>query len=475
MVMGRRKRGQQQEIWVATASIAKTPANPFYQKLNQLLREAKFDDRVEALCEPFYDRSHGRKGLAPGIYFRMLLIGFFEGISSERQIDWRCADSLSLRQFLGFALTESTPDHSTLSRTRQRLPLEIHREVFSIVLQMLADKGLLNGEGIAIDATPLLANAAMDAIVHKHTGLDYQEFLTKLAQESGIATPTKADLKRLDRQRDKKTSNADWHNPHDPDAKISKTPKFGTRMVYKAENAHCSGSGAILAPEIHPANEGDTATGPKTLERVSEELAKLDDALEAAILPASRLVADKGYFKSQWLTELEEDGFEPVIAEPKSPSARKWTDADGRKSAEKAAQQAAVVRNRARRQTEYGKRLRKRRAEFCERGFAHLCGSGGLRRVWLRGLDNVRKRYEIHCAGFNLGLLMRHLTGLGTPRGLQSASAATLAAFATLFLAIVNHLHAAIRHLTTIRQTPLPIHRHVCRHPIPAVPVAGAP
>jgi transposase len=178
-------------------------SHPFYEKLNRVLGEHGFDDFVEAQCRPFYAEKMGRPSLAPGQYFRLLLLGYFEGLDSERGIAWRAADSLGVRAFLGLALTEAAPDHSTISRTRRLIDLDTHRAVFTWVAQCLGIAGLVKGKTIAIDATTLEANAALRSIVRRDTGETYNDFLTKLAQASGIETPTRADLAKLDRKRKK--------------------------------------------------------------------------------------------------------------------------------------------------------------------------------------------------------------------------------------------------------------------------------
>ena len=238
MAMGRRKRREKQEgLWIAQQELAAAPGHPFYQKLNELLEAERFDGFVEGLCARFYAERYGRPSLTPGIYFRALLIGYFEGIDGERGIAWRLADSLALRRFVGIALDELTPDHSTISRTRRLIDLDTHREVFRWVLGVLADRGLLKGQRIAIDATTLEANAAMRSIVRRDTGASYEEFLRGLAKASGIATPTREDLARLDRKRKKRTSNKDWKSPADGDARIAKMKDGRTHLAHKAEHA----------------------------------------------------------------------------------------------------------------------------------------------------------------------------------------------------------------------------------------------
>lgn len=442
MTTGKRERESQQELWIP-AQHMRARSNPFYERLNQLLREAGFDDFVEDLVRPFYSTT-GRPGLAAGIYFRMLMVGYFEGIASERGIDWRCGDSLSLRRFLGVPFSEDTPDHSTLSKTRKRLPLEVHQQAFDFILQLLAQHGLLQGEGLAIDATALHANAAMDSLVRRDGGEDYRAFLTRLAKDSGIETPTLADLKRIDRKRkkSKKTKNDDWHNPHDPDAKVKKTPRHGTRLTYKAENAVDTDSGAVLAAVVHPGDAGDTKTIGTTLEAANSALGRLIDACPDAPLPGPFVAADKGYHSGAVLTDLEASGFEPVISEPDR-GRRKWTARGAAAAARKREERDATYRNRNRRRTARGGRLRRKRAEHCERTFARLLHTGGLRRVHVRDQENVQKRYLLQAAAHNISLLMRRLCGIGTPRSLQGAGAALVAGVVAALWALLVHLDAA--------------------------------
>ena len=208
MAMGTRKqRERQEDIWIAHTELASAPGHPFYQRLNELLEAEGFDQFVERRCAKFYAAKNGRPSLTPGIYFRSLLIGYFEGIDSERGMAWRMADSLGLRRFVGIGLDEDTPDHSTISRTRRLIDVETHKEVFSWVLNLLVDRGLLRGQRIGIDATTLEANAAMRSIVRRETGESYEEFLRGLAKASGLATPTREQLARRDRKRKKRMSN----------------------------------------------------------------------------------------------------------------------------------------------------------------------------------------------------------------------------------------------------------------------------
>jgi transposase len=260
MAMGKRKSHDQQTLFIPTTRLPQSAAHPFYAKLNEVLAGWKFDAFVEALCAKFYEEKIGRPSLAPGKYFRLLLIGYFEGIDSERGIAWRCSDSLSLRAFVGYRLDEISTEHSTISRTRRLIDYETHQQVFQWVLKVLADYDLISGKTVGVDGTTLEANAAMRSIVRKDTKQNYQEFLTDLAKASGIETPTREDLAKLDRKRKNKASNDDWENPHDPDAKITKMKDGRTHLAHKQEHAVDMDSGAVLAVTIQPADEGDTTT-----------------------------------------------------------------------------------------------------------------------------------------------------------------------------------------------------------------------
>jgi len=259
-------------MWVATQDLPRTAAHPFYARLNQILDQHDFDRHVEGLCQPFYADEVGRPGLPPGRYFRLLLIGYFEGLDAERAIAWRAADSLALRKFLGLVLPEAPPDHSTISRTRRLIDLETHEAVFTWMLQRLADAGLVKGKTVGVDATTLEANAALRSIVRRDTGESYQDFLTKVAQASGIETPTRADLARMDRTRKKKGSNDDWTHPHDPDAKITKMKDGRTHLAHKAEHAVDLKTGAIVGVTVQDADEGDTTTSQETLIEAAEQV-----------------------------------------------------------------------------------------------------------------------------------------------------------------------------------------------------------
>jgi len=440
MSMRRRPREKQPDLWIATSDLARTPGHVFYDRLNAVLAEAKFDELVEKRCRPLYADGVGRPSIPPGVYMRMLLVGFFEGLDSERGIAWRCADSLSLRQFLGFSLSEQTPEHSSLSRIRQRLSVEIHQEVFTLVLKVLAEKGLLRGRTIGIDATTLEANAALRSIVRRDDGTNYQDFLTSLAKESGIKTPTREDLAKLDKNRPKKGSNDDWTNPHDPDAKITKMKDGRTHLAHKAEHAVDMESGAVLAVTVQDATLGDTATMKGTIEAtVNNVLDVHRDPRVGHKLSERGLtewVADKGYHSNETMELVAGCGMRSYVSEPRRPR-RHWS---GKELAKK-----GTYANRRRLVTKRGRMLMRRRGELNERSFAHCLETGGMRRVHLRGHPNILKRYLIHVAGFNLSLAMRQLLGVGTPRGLSGRFAALLASLFGLVIALGRELDLRAR------------------------------
>jgi transposase len=422
MAMGTRS-GHQEDLWIPTSALARPASHPFYERLNELLARHGFDGWVEGKCRRFYAATMGRPGLAPGIYFRLLLVGYFEGIDSERGIAWRCGNSLAIRAFVGIPLDESAPDHSTISRTRRLVDLETHREVFAWILGLLADAGLVKGKRIGIDATTLEANAALGSIVRRDNGETYEEFLKGLAQQSGIATPTREDLARVDRKRKKKGSNEDWVNPHDRDARITKMKDGCTHLAHKAEHAVDMDTGAVVAVTLQEANLGDTTTVKETLAEAGTTLADLiEREAEATPLEAPKvnlegieeLVADKGYHSGPVLEEMKAVGVRTYIPEKQQTGKRHWVG--------KAGEQKAVYANRQRLQRPKGKGLLRKRGELIERTFAHCYETGGMRRTHLRKHNNILKRLLIHIAGANLGLLLRTLYGSGTPRSLQGLS-----------------------------------------------------
>jgi len=423
MAMGKRKKVQE-GLWVSTSDLPRSPGHPFYSRLNGMLESAGFDRFVESRCRAFYAAVLGRPSLAPGRYFRLLLLGYFEGLDSERGIAWRAADSLAIRSFLGLGLDERAPDHSTISRTRRLIDVQTHREVFGWIQERLAKAGLLSGKTIGVDATTLEANAAMRSIVHRNTGETYQEFLTRLAKASGIRTPSRQALARLDRRRKKKGSNKEWASPADPDAKVTKMKDGRTHLAHKSELAVDMATGAIVAVTIQGADQGDTTTIKKTLEEAENQITRVQKKT-GACHPGGlqEVVADKGYHSTAVLQDLEAAGLRSYVSEPDR-GRRRWRgDTDGRQ---------AVYANRRRNRRVRGQRLQRLRGERAERPFAHLYQTGRMRRTHLRGHENILKRLFVHSGALNLGLLMRKAFAVGTPRGLQDRLRA--------FLVLLDHL-----------------------------------
>lgn len=416
--MGTRKQKESQEqLWIATSTIVQTPGHAFYDRLNELFKRHGFDRKVEHLCRRYYRGPKGRPSIAPGVYFRLLLIGYFEGLDSERGIAWRVADSLSLRKFLGYGLNQPTPDHSTISRTRRLFWLPTHKAVFAWALALVADEGLL-GKTAAIDATPLEANAAMRSIVRRDSALGYEEYLKGLAAAAGLEQPTREQLARFDRKRKKRMSNLDWEHPHDPDARITKMKDGRTRLAHKVEHAVDVSSGALLAITVQPADAGDTTTIFETLAAEHEMAERIGST------GIEEVIADKGYHSDDVLVDLHEQGLRSYVAEPDR-GRRRW---DGKR-----VEQAQVYANRRRLRGNRSKELQRKRGELGERTFAHMYETGGMRRLHLRGRQNIEKRLLVHGAGLNLSLVMRKRYGVGKPRRLQGLSRLFSAAIAALY------------------------------------------
>jgi transposase len=412
--MGRRKRQRQQTLFVSSGRLRKAGGHPFYERLNQLLADADFDRWIEAKCEAYYEQheKRGQPSIPPGVFFRMLLVGYFEDIDSQRGIAWRCADSLALRRFLGIPLDEETPDHSSMTRIRQRLPNEIFDAVFQFVLEIAAGRKLVSGKTVAVDSTTLEANAAMKSIVRRDTGEDWQAYVTRLMREEGVIDedddPSDEEVRRYDKGRkDKRVSNTDWKSETDEDARITRMKDGRTHLAYKAEHVIDVESELLLAAEIHPADAGDTDTLVDSVLAATENLkqAGSDKRIE-------EVVADKGYHAAATLELCDALNLRTYIPEPERKYESRWTD----KPEE---YQRAVYNNRRRIGRRKSKRFQRLRSERVERSFAHVCDTGGARRSWLRGTENVTKRYHIAAAAHNLSIMMRRLFGIGKPRVLQ--------------------------------------------------------
>ena len=434
MAMGR-EGDRQGDLIVTWAEVPRSPGHVFYERLQDVLIAGGFDRFVETACQPYYAPKLGAPSVPPGRYFRMHMVGYFEGIASERGIAWRCSDSLALRDFLRLESREAVPDHSWLSKTRGRLPHELHETVFGWVLKLVAEHGLVRGKRIGVDASTMEANAALRTIVRREDGRTYREMLMQMAKESGITTPTASDLVRLDRTRKGKTlSNEEWTSTTDPEARITKLKDGRTHLAYKPEHAVDLDTGVIVAATLHPADQGDTTTIAGTLIAAETHLEQISAAPTKE--KPSELVADKGYHSRAVLKDLDGGAWKTRIAEPRQRGFSRWHGDDKAR--------AAVYANRTRLGSGIGKQAMRRRAELVERSFAHTLDRGGMRRAWLRGRNNVHKRYLIHVAGHNLGILMRLLIGAGTPKEAAARAFASLlflysAEVTAIILVIATH------------------------------------
>jgi transposase len=441
-----RRGGKQQSMWLSATKMPRSPGHVFYEKLNKVLSAGGFDARVEELCEPHYADGQGRPSIEPGMYFRMLFVGYFEGLSSQRGIAWRCADSLSLRSFMGLDGEETSPEHSSMTRIRKRLPEEVFEEVFRFVLELAVEHGLLKGKTIAVDATTLEANAAMKSLVRRDTGEDWKTYLRQLAEAEGMEDPSDEDLRRFDKKRKgKKTSNKDWKSSTDPSSRVTKMKDGRTHLAYKAEHAVDLDSEVIVGAVIHRADDGDTDTVAVTIELSRENLQRSGSASQI-----EEVVLDKGYHKGETIQQLEEQyGVRPYAAEP-ARGRRKWRD-------KPEGQQRAVYNNRRRIRGRRGRRLGRLRSERAERTFAHVCETGGGRQAWLRGVANVSKSHLMRAAAHNLNILMLALFGVGTPRTLQGGMTAVLTLL-ELATRLVRALGLFIRRVVGVQQHV----RHFC-------------
>jgi transposase len=437
MAMGTRKHRQRQEPLWYRSELAETPGHPFYDKLTRALESAKFDAFCEQQCKGFYAEKNGRPSLVPGVYFRLMLLGFFEGIDSERGIAWRVADSLSLRQFIGYGIDEATPDHVTISRTRRLIDEKTHQGVFNWVLEQLAGAGLIKGKTLGVDSTTLEANAAMKSIVRRDTRESYTDYLKRLAAAEGVEANGAAGLRRMDRKRPKKMSNQEWVSPSDEEAEITRLKDGRTALAFKVENAVDMETGAIVAVTTHGGAAADTATVEATVIEAGVAVAEVagEQAPEVNAEGVQEVVADRGYHSNEVVRGMEEMQVRTYIAEPER-GPRNWEG--------KAAEKAAVYANRRRVQGARGKRLQRQRGERIERNFAHQFDTGGMDRLWVRGKDNVRKKVLLQAAACNLALLMRSLYGAGKPKAandqIQTAISVTL-----MFLAAISCVRRPFR------------------------------
>lgn len=436
MFKPREKSSKQKEFWVVAARLPKASPSRFYELLNGTLERMRFAQEVWRVCAPAYaeEKRGGRPGIDPVVYFKMLMIGFFEGIESERQIAARCEDSLSLRGFLGYALEETTPDHSSMSVIRQRLGSECFARVFALVLAALQRHGLLKGRHLGMDSSVIEANASLRSLSERNTEEGYWTYVQRLAREAGLETTDSAQLRNFDRKRvGKKMSNEQWQNPHDPDAKIGRTKDGATDMVYLPEHTVDLETGAIVQAQVLA---GDHRDSEELSERVVEAVVSVQVA-QGTTDPErgpETFTTDKGYFSLLEIGRLQELGLKTVISDPRR--AQRRCDKLSRQERQTLARAQCSVSSK------YGRALLRKRGQHIERSFAHVLDAGGMRRATLRGLENLNKRHQIAAACYNLSQLLRRLYGVGTPK--QWA-----ALWACLWQVALSGLHRARQSLAT--------------------------
>jgi transposase len=423
-------------FWIARSDIPTTPANTFYRRVGAALHAAGFGDAVRQACAPSYEmdaRKGGAPGIDPEVYFKMLAVGFFENIASERGIAARCADSFAIREFLRYELTEATPHHASLSVIRQRLPLSVFDAVFTLILQALHEHKLIKGKRLAIDTSVIEANASLRGLEHRLTAEGYREYVKRLAAEAGLDPADARAVSTFDRKRaGRTTSNADWVNPHDPDAKVGPDKKGVTRMIYKPEHVVDADTGAIVHVVITP---GDQPDGTELVEHIGAAEERINQAADEAAGTAQVKVvtADMGYFQIVQLGELQAGDIRTAIPDPvehRRSTARGLSDGE------------VIMRARRMAASVEGRAALHQRGETVERSFAHVLDCGGARRTTLRGQENVAKRYFVQAACANLALLLRSLGMSGTLKQTWAASAAFLYAWLRLGMGSISSLEA---------------------------------
>ena len=427
-----KKKAAQPEFWIAADKVVSPGQNGYYTKLEETLESFGFATKVRALCAPSYDKSGvGRPGIDPVVYLKMIMVGFFEDLPSERAIAARCADSMSIRAFLKYELHEKTPEHSSFTVIRQRLGLEIYQRIFTLTLQALREHGLLRGKNLGIDSSVIEANASLRALVHRNTEEQYWDYVKRLAAESGIDPEDAAAVRKFDRHRPGKGSNQEWVNPYDPDAKIGRTKDGATDMIYKPEAVVDLDTGAIVQAQVHP---GDQADHKEMATRVLEAQQNINQAAGEKLdtLTVNSVTSDKGYYAVKELQALQQEDIRTVIADPIDNRRLDKLEPD-----EKKAVQAA---RRSTKSTS-GKELLRRRGMHIERSFAHVLDCGGMRRTTLRGWENLNKRFKLAAAIYNLSQLMRKLFGIGTPKQLAARGRLLFLQFTYLLAAIARIVH----------------------------------
>ena len=431
-MFAKKEKAAQQEFWIAAQEIPKSPKSTFYSRLQETLDELGFETEVRSICAPFYNASgKGRPGIDPAVYVKMIMVGFFEDLPSERAIAARCADSIAIRAFLKYELAESTPDHSSFTVIRQRLGLEVYQQIFQFTLAALQKHGLLRGKNVGLDSSVIEANASLRALVNRNTEEAYWDYVKKLAVQAGIDPEDPAAVRKFDRQRPGKGSNQEWMNPHDPDAKIGPRKDGGTDMIYKPEIVVDLDTGAIVQAKVNP---GDQADHQDMAAKIFEAQQTINAARQQPTdaLTIQTATADKGYYAVPELQALQAESIKTVIADP----------VQNRRSDKLQPEQQAAVRSAQRSvRSKRGKKLLARRGMHIERGFAHILDCGGMRRATLRGQQNLNKRFKLAAAVYNLSQLMRKLFGIGTPKQQEAFG---LASF-FLFFPVQNRIPALMR------------------------------
>jgi len=432
MALGRRKGERQEDLWVAAHQVPSSSGHPFYDALNKLLKSIDFDRELEERCADLY-RDGGRPSIPPGVYFRMLLVGYFEGLTSQREIAWRCGDSLSLRRFLGLGLTDRAPDHSSLTRIRQRIPAEIDTWVHRKVLGLAAAKKLIGGRTVGVDSTVIAANAAMKSMARREDGSDWETYVRKLAEEAGVEIKSEEDLRRFDRKRrGKRVSNDDWTSPTDADAKIARMKDGTTKFAYKLQQTVDFKEGIVLDATIQDAATADSALLEEGIVSAQVHLAETEIEVEI-----EEVVADKGYLKAEVLADVATLGVRTYIPQPRRANKRTWVN-------KPESHRDAYRANRRRTSGRRGRALQRKRGEIVERSFAHSCETGGFRRTTLRGRTNVQRRAGLQAVAMNLGTIVRSMLGAGTPKGLADLAKRLRADFLGVISALRIYLSSMI-------------------------------
>ena len=414
-VFAKKNLAAQQELWVATHQLPKSPKATFYARLDETLESIGFVEKVREICAPAYKQTNvGRPGIDPVVYLKMIMVGFFEDLPSERAIAARCGDSIAIRRFLNYELDENTPDHSSLSVIRQRLGLDTYQQVFTLCLKALQEHGLLRGKNLGIDSSVIEANASLRALVHRNTEEQYWDYVKRLAAARGIDPEDAAAVRKFDRNRPGKGSNQDWVNPHDPDAKIGPKKDGATDMIYKPEAVVDLDTGAVVQAEVHP---GDQADHQEVATRILEAQETINEVRgeEKDVMTVETVASDKGYYAVKEVAALQREEIKTVIVDPVSNRRLEKLEPEERK---------AVQSARRSTQSKYGKALLRRRGMHIERSFAHILDCGGMRRATLRGWENLNKRFKLAAAFYNLSQLMRKLFGFGTPKQLAALAGA---------------------------------------------------